>query len=213
MVMPVLPLVPAFLALASPPRPRVSRPEDDALMAQKPRITRALLGDAMLGADDLRGAWVQDDAHISSRSFFAGTEYESLFLTDLQVRMSRAETAEFLEQHVAVLPDWAIGPFAGDLDGVMADGLGGVPGGDSHIAHTAELHLPPIADQKFAVRVAITAGNERPVSTDAVVLRRGALVMALAYWHADGGFPHAAATASLAVLADRKWLSTAEALR
>lgn len=211
MVLPGLPLVPALLVLASPPPlPAVHPREVDALMAQKPHITRALLGDAMLGVDDLRGAWMADDAHLSPRSFFAGTEYESIFLTDLQVRLSRPETSEYLEQHVAVLPDWAIAPFAGVLDGVMADGLGGVPGA---LSHTAKLHLPPIADQKFACRVAVTAGKERPLSTDAVVLRRGALVMALAYWHADGGFPHAAATASLAVLADRKWSSTAEALR
>lgn len=211
MVMPALPLVPTLLALAAPPRlSAASRPDDDALVAHKPRITQALLGDAMLDAGDLRGAWAQDDAHISSRSFFAGTAYESLFLTDLQVRLIRPETSEHLEQQVAVLPHWAIAPFAGDLDGVMAAGFGGVPDG---VSHTTALHLPPIADQKYALRVAVTAGKERPVSTDAVFLRRGALVMALAYWHADGGFPHAAATASLAVLADRKWSATAEALR
>jgi hypothetical protein len=43
-------------------------------------------------------------------------------------------------------------------------------------------------------------------------MRRGGLVMALAYWREDGHAPDAATTAELATIADARWASTAEAL-
>jgi hypothetical protein len=206
----ILPLIPTLRAISSPLRPTAHDQADlyDDVDARKAEITVALLGDATLTLPDLPGAWEQQ-VDACERSLFSGTEYQALFIADLQVRFRRRETGEFLEQHIGVLPRWAVRHFADELDGAVTQHV-------SHIeprATTTLLHMPPMGDQKFGLRVASSRGLPRPISTDAVFLRRGALVMALAYWHADGELPHAAATTSLALLADRRWAATADALR
>lgn len=205
----MLPLIPTLRNIASPLRPVAIDANDpyEDVVRRKQEITDALLGDAMLGTPDLRGTWERlfEDC---DKSLFSGTEYQALFIADMRVRLCRRETGEFLEQHVGVLPRWAVRHFADELDGAITQHLS-----YGSRAETSLLHMPPMADQKFGLRVAAAHGLARPVSTDAVFLRRGALVMALAYWHADGGFPHAAATASFALLADNKWAATADALK
>jgi hypothetical protein len=203
----MLPLIPTLRRIASPIEPTPLDTTDPFdVSVRKDDLTVRLLGDAMLTLTDLPGEWecLLEDCE---RSLFSGTEYQALFIADLRIRFRRRETGEFLEQHVGVLPRWAVRHFADELDGAVTQQL------DETRAQTTLLHMPPMADQKFGLRVAACRGLERPISTDAVFLRRGALVMALSYWHGDGTFPHAAATTSLALLADRKWCATADALR
>jgi hypothetical protein len=206
----MLPLIPTLRNISSPLEPTSIDGVDlyQDVGARKDDLTVALLGDAMLTTADLAGCWEQmvEDC---GRSLFSSTEYQALFIADLKIRFRRRETGEFLEQHVGVLPRWAVRHFADELHGAVTEKLSS----REPRASTSLLHMPPMGDQKFGLRVASSHGGERPLSTDAVFLRRGSLVMALAYWHTDGALPHAAATTSLALLADRKWAGTADALR
>ena len=208
----ILPLVPVLRRFATPVRPTPFDSENgaDTLDHRKDAITSALLGDAMLTPADLPGAWALGEAPLRDRALFGASEYQAIFIADMRVRMQRPETNEHLEQHVGVLPRWAIRHFADELDCAVTEGVSYPQAGE---ATMTMLHMPARADQKFGLRIARATGADRPMSTDAVYLRRGSLVMALAYWQGDGTIPHAATTTSLALLADLKWAATAQALR
>lgn len=208
----LLPLIPTLRNFAGAVTPTLLDERDaagDELDDRKAAITTALLGDAVLVPADLPGAWALDAPASRERSLFGSSVYHALFIAEMRVRLRRAETNEHLEQHIGVLPRWAIRHFADELDSAVTHGVSYPQPNRSSLTM---LHMPGTAEQKFALRMA-RADEGRPLSTDAVYLRRGALVMALAYWQGDGGVSHAATTTSLALLADLKWAETADALR
>jgi len=127
----------------------------------------------------------------------------------MRVRFRHAGTGEILEQHIAVLPRWAVRHFADELDAKVTETIC-----YQNDRRSPTTPMPEIGDEKFALRTERHRGLDvAPSGTDAVVLRRGAMLMALASWQDDGNVPHPSAPTSIAVVADRKWSATADALR
>ncbi len=208
-----LPLLPIFSSFPTPVKPTLLDEcdvEHDDLDVRKSDVAGALLGDAILGADDLPDGWERADVR-GSKSLFGRSEVGALFIADMRVRFRHAGTGEMLEQHIAVLPRWAVRHFADELDANVTETI--CYQNDSR-SQTTLMQMPEIGDQKFAFRTERDRGLDvAPAGTDAVVLRRGAMLMALAFWQDDGNVPHPSAATSMAVVADRKWSATADALR
>ena len=155
----------------------------------KAELTSALLGDALLRAADLGHDWRHNPTR-DVESIFTGTDYGALFIAELSARFD-ARPGESLEQHIGVLPRWAIRRFDDGISESFRAGRGEV----------ASLH--EIADRSLVFR--LPSGD----NTHAVVLRRGAMVMGLLYI-APAGVPYDAARATaLAALADQKWVEVA----
>jgi len=186
-------------------RRRRAEDDDRTVSLIKSEVTRGLIGEALLQADDLPSGWVQDCD--TGESLFSGTEFEPLFMSEMRVRFYRPDTAEYLDQHVGILPRWAVSHFEGELArATVHTGFGG----RASAAHVID--IPPLGDQALALRLPAGAADPAPLSVDAVFLRRGVFVMALASWHPDPRRLDAGRTAYLAILADRKWAPVASAL-
>src|SRR5215210_930422 len=115
----LLPLIPALRSFSHPILPTRQDETDVAdnqLGERKADITSALLGDAMLSIADLPGDWSNDVAATGERSLFGASEYHALFIAEMRIRLSRGVTNEHLEQHIGVLPRWAVRHFADELD-------------------------------------------------------------------------------------------------
>jgi hypothetical protein len=174
----------------------------------KPRITEALLGEAMLAPGDLGFGWLPARAD-DAASLFSGTEYGALFIAEMQARFERPDTSEVLEQHVGVLPNWAVHQVRSSFDpAAVPDALGDAHG-DCRVYHR---RLGGIAEDNVALRVVPDQRCGR-LEVDAAFLRRGVLMMALACWPSRPGRAEAARMPELASIADRKWAGVAEALR
>lgn len=175
------------------------------------RVAHALLDDGLLSIDALEPGWDRaPTAGLAGDVLLAMPAYDGLVLGAVTTRLRRSATREHLAQQVRLLPAWTITHFADDLERAVDDALAT---GSSDGIHVSRIELPPIGDQCFGLRLAQRGTHGGVLATDVVVLRRGALVMSLSYWHDDGTMPHAGSTAYLALKADRIWSGTAETLR
>ncbi len=179
---------------------------DQVADALKAEVAHALLGDAMLSLDDLTEGWQTDDSGEDCESLFSGTEYQPLFIAQVQVRFERRRTGEFLDQQVGILPQWVLRHFADELESAGEDG-----GFSEQLPEASLTGVPALGDQSLGVHVAPEGALGAP-GVEAIFLRRGSLVMALAYAQAAGRPLDLGKAARLALLADRKLSGVAQAL-
>lgn len=179
---------------------------DEVADALKAEVARALLGDAMLSLDDLPAGWDVDTCDDDGESLFSGTEYQPLFIARLQARFERRCSGEFLDQQVGILPQWVLRHFARELESA---GHGGGFAQGTAVAPLSDVAL--LGDQSLGVLVA-PEGEFWAPGVEAIFLRRGTLVMALAYGQAAGRPLDVGKAARLALLADRKLSGVARAL-
>jgi hypothetical protein len=188
MVLPTLLTVTKFRA---PGSDEPQRHETPALHA---RLADALLGDALLGVDDLGPGWAEVDA--SSQSLFTGTAYGGLAIADVRRAFVRASDGARVEQQIAVLPRWTLRHLSDDF----AEG-----------ETPADVAAPVSVVQSASGARAMVAPSLRRSAPrrPAGVVRHGAVVMALRFaspWSAE-------APAEIAAAADIKCAEIAEILR
>jgi hypothetical protein len=140
---------------------------------------------------------------------FTGDEYRTLCIAGLAARFECADTREAVEQHIGVLPRWAVRHLGSSFLPTATPAAPGGPHGDCRIY---QRRLVDVGEGGVAVRVVPNEGSWRP-GVDAAFLRRGALLMALVYLPGRAGTTAAPTMPELAAIADRKWASVAEALR
>jgi hypothetical protein len=192
---------------AAEDRRAASRATDDrTIRLIKSAVTRQLVGEAMLQTADLPPGWVRDAA--GAESLFRGTELEQLFMSEMRVRFQRPDTGEYIDQHLGVVPRWVLGRCARRLELAAARVRSASSGEDA----AEGIDIPPLGDQSVALRVRVDGGTPGPLSVEAVFLRRGVFVMALASWHRDPCALDAPRTTRLAALADTKVARVASAL-
>ncbi len=171
----------------------------------RPELTDALLGDAMLDATDLPQSWAR--AGGTRSALFGGTEYAALCIADARVSFRRDDGA-VIEQQIGVLPRWAARLHRLQFDSFgVHDPLLATP------ASRGRTTLPPmpVEEPQMTVRVAIGEAAATPGET--VFLRRGSLVMALAYRPSAPDDDQPRHLRELTEIADEKWTALAEALR
>lgn len=202
----ILPLVLSLRGPAARPRglERATAPIELTAPMRAP-LTEALLREVMLVAEDLGAEWTALPSGAEEGSLFTATEYEPLFIADLHVRLRNRRSGEELEQHVGVLPRWAVRHVRSGLAEERARG-------NSRVQPGCRARVRPAAVGEQGVALRVPARHHGLPDVDAIILRRGVAVMALASWPGT-----AVVTPSpieqLARTADQKWRRIAELLR
>lgn len=144
------------------------------------RLVDGLLGDALLTCDDLPGTWQSVDA--GAESLFAGTPYPALMLASLPVAFEEERSRACVRQEVAVLPRWTLRHLPAEQDTVPARIL---------VRATQAVAMRPAAGHAdVAAALAVD---------DRLIVRRGAVVMALRF---EGAIAPGAAAAIRAAAVD-----------
>ena len=186
-------MLPTFLAVTHKPDRDVLEPRLPDAPALHARLADALLGDALLDADDLGPGW--DVCDSAAEAPFAHTPYAGSAIAEVRRSFVRASDEARLEQQIAVLPRWTLRHLSDDFTEYAGDSL--------------QAALPASFIQSATgARAAATAKPNTRRRTPGIV-RRGAVVMALRFVSRFGG----EAPSEIVAAAERKCAEIGDVLR